>query len=329
MDQDTKIMQSTRATAPQAAGQPVPTTPMPPMPDLPEFTGIQKLIAVGVAIVVALVCAFPLADWVSSPSSHTSEIESLDKKAQTVTALVGVSAGASVVVSAFPGDMGTPVAEKLADISADLGIVLAAIYLEKYLLTIFGLAACRFVMPIVCLLVVASVLVRRNSPWREKFNETALKLVLFAAALVLVIPASVGVANMIETTFNIDTTVAAASDSASASQSDSAQSQDQSDSADSDSSDSNPVSDFLSWAGGLVSDATSAVTTSVSDALTTAKEQVAHLVEAFAVMIVTCCLIPIVVFVFFIWLVNLIFGLTVQLPARPGRELRHRMTANH
>ena len=62
MDQDTKIMQSTRATAPQAAGQPVPTTPMPPMPDPPEFTGIQKLIAVGVAIVVALVCAFPLAD---------------------------------------------------------------------------------------------------------------------------------------------------------------------------------------------------------------------------------------------------------------------------
>ena len=68
--------------------------------------------------------------------------------------LTAASTAASAAVSALPGDTGSAIAEKLADLTSDFLIVLCAIMLEKYLLTITGYAVFRFILPAVCVLLI-------------------------------------------------------------------------------------------------------------------------------------------------------------------------------
>lgn len=311
----------------------------------------RKALYVALLVIVALVFAFPVADVMGSKETYRGSIEKLDDKAQTVTALVGTTTAASVAISAIPGDTGIPVADKLMDVAADFAIVLGAIYLEKYMLTIFGLAACRVVVPLACALGVGYVLVREDVPWRAGLRASAVKLALLALALTLVVPASVQVSNMIEDTFEYDATSvssemdaegaesaansgAAAAMTESADVADDTQANDGASSASSDEApdaSTNPIGAFTAWVGGLgedigsaLSGAGAAVSSGVTGILDTAKGWVARLIEAFAVMIVTNCVIPVVVLLFFVWIINVLMGLNIELPAGPGASLlRH------
>ena len=311
----------------------------------------RRALYVALLVIVALVFAFPVADVMGSKETYRESIEKLDAKAQTVTALVGTTTAASVAISAIPGDTGIPVADKLMDVAADFAIVLGAIYLEKYMLTIFGLAACRVVVPLACALGVGYVLVREDVTWRAGLRTSAVKLALLALALTLVVPASVQVSNMIEDTFEYDATsvssemdtegardagtAAAATESADAA--DNVRSNDGASSASSDEApdaSTNPIGAFAAWVGGLgedigsaLSGAGAAVSSGVTGILDTAKDWVARLIEAFAVMIVTNCVIPVVVLLFFVWIINVLMGLNIELPARPGATLLHRHRA--
>lgn len=310
----------------------------------------RKSLYVALLVIVALVFAFPVADVMGSKETYRGSIERLDDKAQTVTALVGTTTAASVAISAIPGDTGIPVADKLMDVAADFAIVLGAIYLEKYMLTIFGLAACRVVVPLACALGVGYVLVREDVTWRASLRTSAVKLALLALALTLVVPASVQVSNMIEDTFEYDAASvssemdaegaadsgAAAAMTESADAADNARSNDGASSASSDEApdaSTDPIGAFAAWAGGLgedigsaLSGAGTALSSGVTGILDTAKGWVARLIEAFAVMIVTNCVIPVVVLLFFVWIINVLMGLNIELPTRPGASLlrRHR-----
>ena len=236
----------------------------------------RKALYVALLVIVALVFAFPVADVMGSKETYRGSIEKLDAKAQTVTALVGTTTAASVAISAIPGDTGIPVADKLMDVAADFAIVLGAIYLEKYMLTIFGLAACRVVVPLACALGVGYVLVREDVTWRAGLRTSAVKLALLALALTLVVPASVQVSNMIEDTFEHDAasvssemdaegaagagTAAVTTESADAA--DNTQANDGASSASSDEApdaSTDPIGAFAAWAGGLGEDIGSAL----------------------------------------------------------------------
>ena len=326
------------------------TAPSPRSGDGPSPVA-RKGMYIALLVIVALVFAFPVADVMGSKETYRGSIEKLDAKAQTVTALVGTTTAASVAISAIPGDTGIPVADKLMDVAADFAIVLGAIYLEKYMLTIFGLAACRVVVPLACALGIGYVLVREDVPWRAGLRASAVKLALLALALTLVVPASVQVSNMIEETFEYDATSVSSemgtgdtestADSGvatteSADTADDAQTNDEASSASSgeapDAS-TDPIGAFAAWVGGLgedigsaLSGAGAAVSSGVTGILDTAKDWVARLIEAFAVMIVTNCVIPVVVLLFFVWIINVLTGLNIELPTRPGASLlrRHR-----
>lgn len=305
----------------------------------------RKALYIALLVIVALVFAFPVADVMGSKETYRGSIEKLDAKAQTVTALVGTTTAASVAISAIPGDTGIPVADKLMDVAADFAIVLGAIYLEKYMLTIFGLAACRVVVPLACALGVGYVLVREDVTWRAGLRTSAVKLALLALALTLVVPASVQVSNMIEDTFEYDAASvssemdaegaadsgAAAAMTESADAADNARSNDGASSDEAPDASADPIGAFAAWAGGLgedigsaLSGAGTALSSGVTGILDTAKGWVARLIEAFAVMIVTNCVIPVVVLLFFVWIINVFMGLNIEIPARPGAALLRR-----
>lgn len=83
---------------------------------------------------------------------HKETIAALDEKKDTVLELTVAATATSALITLIPGDVGTPIAEKVADLSGYLLIVLCAVFLEKYLVTLTGYAAFKLFIPAACVL---------------------------------------------------------------------------------------------------------------------------------------------------------------------------------
>lgn len=195
----TSIVEDVKSVAlpPQAAGSGGSEAPETELPKKPWY---YKLIVLVVAIALAFVSAVPLANIASDPATHQETYETLTKSEHAVEVLVATSAGMAVALSLLPDDIGSSIADKLADISGDLAIVLAAILLEKYLLTLVGLVAFRFIVPIGVLLIALSIIFNKTAI-TGVFRAIGLKLTLFALALFFAIPCGIAASNMIEETY--------------------------------------------------------------------------------------------------------------------------------
>ena len=77
--------------------------------------------------------------------------------------LAAASTAASAALSAILGDAATPISVKLADLSGSFLIVLSAIYLEKYLVTITGYASFGVLIPLACGLFILNVFLKKMS----------------------------------------------------------------------------------------------------------------------------------------------------------------------
>lgn len=268
---------------------------------LMDYVVRVKWPVIAALVMVAIVCAFPLRGVFSSPDVYRGTIETLDAKKDTVLALTAASAATSAAISAVPGDAGTPIAEKLMDLSSDFLIVLAAIYLEKYLLTTMGFASFGILFPVACALMIAGILAYRRVSTSESLVRLSRKLALLGVVLVITVPASVMLTNQIEATFeeSIDQTVAKAEDMAA----DAQQAEDEGDGG---------ILEFLAGIGESVGNG-------INAAVTGAQDVVNNFIESLAVMLVTSCVIPILVLLFFLWAANLILGINIEAPMRAMR----------
>ena len=261
-----------------------------------------RLIVAAVALAVGLLSFFVIGAWASSPSAYTGIIASLDAKRSTVMGLVGGSTGVSGAITLLPGDVGTPIAEKLLDVGADFGIVLGAIYLEKYLLTILGFVAFKVLVPLACVLVAASALLYgQGLRFRELFLSAAARLALFGVVAALVVPVSVLASDAIDATYqeSMAQTLAAAENASSA-----AEGAAQDDEGSTSGEDAEP-SGFLE----LIQSIPESISSGAASATEEAQEALNNFIETLAVMIVTSCVIPVLVLVFFLWLAKTILGL--------------------
>ena len=266
-----------------------------------DHTLKQKLPAAALLLAFALVLFFPVAQKTSEPAFHRHSIESLEKKQETVLELTAASTAASAAITLLPGDTATPIADKLADLSGYFLIVLCAIFLEKYLLTITAGAAFRVLLPLACVLLAASLFF-----YRDTLRMIAKKLALFGLALVLIIPTSVWVSDTIEDTYraSIDATIESAK---------------QTTEAIGEATDDSADSDAKTGLSGLFSKVTEGISSAATAAVDKLKSVLNDFLEALAVMLVTSCLIPVLVLVFFVWLVKLFLGADLPAPRLPAR----------
>lgn len=254
----------------------------------------QKLLLTALLLALALTSFFPLARKMTAPETYQSAIESLQKKQETVLELTAASTAASAAITLLPGDTATPIADKLADLSGYFLIVLCAIFLEKYLLTITAGAAFRVLVPLALILLAASLFTCRGM-----LRALSKKLLLFSLAIVLVIPTSVWVSDTIESTYraSIEASIESAKQATGIISDQAGESAD---------------GDAKTGLSGFFSKVTEGVSTAVSDAVDQLKSVLNNFLEALAVMLVTSCLIPVLVLVFFVWLLRLFLG--AQLP---------------
>lgn len=271
----------------------------------------KKILFALIPIVIALLSFFVIARFTSSTEFNAKTIQSLDDKKTTVMELAAASTAASAAITLIPGDVGTPIANKLADLSSYFLIVLSAIYLEKYLVTITGYAAFKILVPIACVFFSGYLL------WRKEIlRVVAQKFLLFGLAVYLVIPASVKVADMIETTYasSIESTIETAKQTTDEIESETGESGQVDDKSSNEKSQSDSDSDSKENAGGFFSGLFNKVQEGVSTATANVKNVLNNFIEALAILLVTSCLIPILVLIFFVWLVKMLLGLNIDIP---------------
>ena len=233
---------------------------------------LKKIALVAVVLLAAVISFTIIAPWAADPVNHVSSIEKTENKISAVMTLSGGAAGASATLSVLPGDLCTPLATELAELAKYFLIILSALYLEKFLITISGYITFSVLIPL-ALIIVAAVIISGN----KRFLSLAGKLAIIGVIIYLIVPASTmlsdkiyqtqedTVAQTIEEYNNLDI------------------------SGDSDS--------------GIIGEITT-ITTNTIDKVT---NFISDLTESLAVMIVTACIVPVLVFVLLVWIMKVMF----------------------
>lgn len=289
-----------------------------------------KCITAVVLVLVAILSITVVGKYASAPENHQKTIASLDEKKQTVMELTAASTVTSALITLLPGDTATPIAEKMADVSGYLLVVLCAIYLEKYLVTITGYVAFTYLIPIACGLWICN-LVFENATVRK----LAAKLAVFGIAIFLVVPASVKISDLIGDTYQaqieatiedakntqnilensdlVNETNEAEADGTGAAGTSTGNAQEKNN------SNSGSVTNIFDWAKDAISSAKDSVANVVENVTISTEELVQkvenslnHFIEAVAVMIITSCVIPMLVLLLFFWMVKIVLDVDLS-----------------
>ena len=248
---------------------------------------VTKAVICLALIVIAVVSFFPIAQRYTSPERYTDYVASIDEKTETVLKLMAASTVTSAGITAIPGDTATPIAEKLADFSEYFLLILCVLYAEKYLLTIIPYGVFKGLIPLTCALFIAGRI------WNPRLlDKQGFKLLLIGIALLLVIPLSVRTSDMIYNTYkeSIDSTLASA-EALTDETTELSEAQ----------QDPNVLNRLLN----RLSETTGGIVEKASSILN-------RFVETLAVMIVTSCLIPILVLLFFFWVIKQLTGIDLR-----------------
>ena len=290
----------------------------------------QKCITAIVLLLVAILSITVVGKYASAPENHQKTIASLDEKKQTVMELTAASTVTSALITMLPGDTATPIAEKMADVSGYLLVVLCAIYLEKYLVTITGYVAFTYLIPIACGLWILN-LIFANATVRK----LAAKLAVFGLAISFVVPASVKISDLIGDTYQtqikatiedakntqnilensgvVDDTNEVGTTGTGTTGAATGNAQEKNN------SESGSVSNIFDWAKDAISSAKDSVanvvenvTISTEDLVQKVENSLNHFIEAVAVMIITSCVIPMLVLLLFFWMVKIVLDVDLS-----------------
>lgn len=288
-----------------------------------------KCITAVVLLLAAILSITVVGKYASAPENHQKTIASLDEKKQTVMELTVASTVTSALITLLPGDTATPIAEKMADVSGYLLVVLCAIYLEKYLVTITGYVAFTYLIPIACGLWILN-LVFENATVRK----LAAKLAVFGIAIFLVVPASVKISDLIGDTYQaqIDATIEDAkntqnilensdlvNDTSATETGTGTTGAATANTQEKNNSESGSASNIFDWAKDAISSAKDSVanvvenvTVSTEDLVQKVENSLNHFIEAVAVMIITSCVIPMLVLLLFFWMVKIVLDVDLS-----------------
>ena len=290
----------------------------------------QKCITAAVLLLVAILSITVVGKYTSAPENHQKTIASLDEKKQTVMELTAASTVTSALITPLPGDTATPIAEKMADVSGYLLVVLCAIYLEKYLVTITGYVAFTYLIPIACGLWILN-LIFANATVRK----LAAKLAVFGLAISFVVPASVKISDLIGDTYQaqIEATIEDAKNTQNILENSGVGNDTNAtettgiDAAgtvtgnvqEKENNNSGSVSNIFDWAKDAISGAKDSVANVVGNVTVSTEELVQkvenslnHFIEAVAVMIITSCVIPMLVLLLFFWMVKIVLDVDLS-----------------
>jgi len=236
----------------------------------------KKLMLIAVLALVAVISFTKIAPFAADPENHKHTIEQTDERIASVMALSGGAAATSATLSLLPGDMCTPLADQLAEMATYFLLILSSLYLEKFLISLSGYITFMGLIPLACVFMCIMV-----ATGRRTYSRTAGKIALIGIIIFLIVPASVKLSDMVYQTqaTQVNTTI----------------------------EEYNNLEIEGDSESGLFNEFTT-ITTETIDRITSFID---NLMESLAVMIVTSCVIPLLVFFFLVWLVKTIFSANI------------------
>ena len=277
----------------------------------------RRVVVVVVSLLIAIISATFVSKYTSSAKMHSEIIAVLQAKQDRVLQLSAASTGIAAGAALALGDRATAVSNKLLDLTGYFIIILSAILLEKYLVTVMGLISFKYLIPISCIIFSVFTIVDNKG-----MRKMAVRLAVFAIISFLIIPISVGISNVIENTYETSINSTLESSKMIADELDNINESISNESESNDTREQNEIesSNIFSSIGGLVNAAKDKFVGAVKNVAKKAKEMINKLtielnkmIDAIAVMMVTTCIIPILVIVFFFWVVKLLFEVNINL----------------
>ena len=248
----------------------------------------KKTLILSLAFFVgALLSMFVLTEITTSKEMFKGIIEVLNQKSKNVLGLTATTAATSTAISLLPNNAGMPIANEIANLSSWLLVITCAIQLEKFLVVSMGYISFGILVPISC----ATGIIYQFSK-KEAFKKFAIKFLIFAIVLFLLIPTSIGVTKIIDKSVDElnglyeplqEEVVEETEDK-----------------------------NFFQKILGKIEDAT-------TDVIEKAENTLNKLVNEIAALVVTSIVIPILVFMLFIWLINTFLGTNLKLPTPKKR----------
>lgn len=278
-------------------------------PSLSDVVCANKKLQIGfiVALVVlALLSGFVVRPHFADTKTWDSTIEVIDQKKGNVLALTTSCVALSAGITALPGDTGTPVAEQLAQLSGNLGIVLAVLYLEKYLLTILWSVGLGILIPIALVLFAVSLGIHGRWSTSTVIRRVATRVLVVAIIGMVLVPASVWVSQKVDETYQVSIEQAEQK-ATEASKTSSTKSEKKSETTEN----KNVLEQLTDGASSLITSVTSGAKQMTDEIV----QQVTDLIEGVIVMIVTSCVIPLLVLAAFLWLGHVLLGIDISGPA--------------
>lgn len=277
-------------------------------PSLSDVVCANKKLQIGmiiVLVVLALLSGFVARPHYADTKTWDSTIEVIDQKKGNVLALTTSCVALSAGITALPGDTGTPVAEQLAQLSGNLGIVLAVFYLEKYLLTILWSVGLGILIPFALVLFAVSLGIHGRWSTSAVVRRVATRVLVVAMISMALVPASVWVSQKVDETYqvSIEQTEQKATE---ASKTSSTKSEKKSESTEN----KNVLEQLTDGASSLLTSVTDSAKSMTDEVV----QQVTDLIEGVIVMIVTSCVIPLLVLAAFLWLGHVLLGIDISGP---------------
>ena len=248
---------------------------------------LKKGFIAALLLLAACVSFFLIANWASSNALFEGIHASVDQKTQRVLGLSASSAAISTGISLLPGDAGTPIAQKIADLTGDFLLILCVLYTEKNLLAVIGSVVFRYAIPIAC-----GLLIWYQFRDREILRTLAVKLIVFGLAVFMAIPISLKVSDAIyENHKEIVEMTAEEAEKMNGTTSQLTEAGD---------------------AGGAIAAVLDRLKETSSGLVNRGAEMLNRFIESIAIFIVTTCIMPLLVLVLLLWLVNKLTGISID-----------------
>ncbi|MBG9982828.1 hypothetical protein HZY86_06885 [Aerococcaceae bacterium DSM 111020] len=255
----------------------------------------------------------------------------LDDMKNSVLAILSISTLTSTLISALPGDMATPLAENIAGVADYLLLVFGGIWLQRYVFLSFTGVLLRFVIPLgIGSNTVANVLEQLgfDPSGLIKVKKIEKNITIFSLATILIVPTTIFITSQMEETYQeqIQTTinqseetqaevneVAIENESQSVEESTEENQNEEKNLLEQASEAFNSGVDNLNeFANDAVGSVTNSLTSSANNLVEQTKTTFNNLIDTAAMLIIVNCIIPMIVYVFLIWLMKALFRFDLE-----------------
>ncbi|NLY86447.1 MAG: hypothetical protein GX077_08870 [Tissierellia bacterium] len=256
----------------------------------------KRTIILIILIIIGLLSRFLVSKIVTDPSFNAATIESLEEKKITVLKLASTMAASSTALSLLPGDVAMPIANQMVELNKYFIVVISAIILEKILVSVVGYVTFSYVIPLACILGIAYLYVKVDG-----LRNLAIKLAIFGIVIFAAIPVSIKMSDLIYSSYqaSLEQTVEIANENKEFIE------EKKEEFADED-------KNWMDRIGDYFSNLTSKIGLGMSEILKKGEDILNKYIDAIAILIISTCVIPIIVILFFVWIIKILFGFEIR-----------------